>query len=384
MNTISVVRSQCVGCRSCEQVCPKKCISICENKEGFLYPEIASDACVNCGLCLKHCPTKAVKLQPPQANYGLKNKNTEQIMQSASGGASDLFAQYIISNHGVVFGCAYTSGSEVKHIAVDNAEDLYRIRSSKYVQSDLGDSYSQAERALRSGRIVLFTGTPCQIAGLYAFLGKDYENLFTVDLICHGVPSPKLLKRYFEYKERKLGEKIVKYNFRSKAKRGWGTQYLFEIKTKTQNQTGLLSLDKYGKHFMAGDCYRECCYQCRFATTNRVSDITVGDFWGIQKCAPEFFSEKGVSSLLVNTSKGRSLVDSISQHADMISCSLEDVLIRQGNLVSPTRRPSARDTFYNNVNDDDFIDRLKVGLCLKDRVKAVLPRKVVAQLKRFI
>lgn len=382
MNTISIVGSHCVGCRSCEQVCPKKCISIHENEEGFLYPEIAADKCVNCGQCLTHCPAQTVKMHTPMAAYGLKNKNTERIMQSASGGASDLIAQYIVSNHGVVFGCAYTSELEVRHIAVDNSAELHRIQSSKYVQSDTGDCYAQAKEALKAGRTVLFTGTPCQIAGLFAFLGRDYEKLFTLDLICHGVPSPEFLRKYFAYKKRKLGENLLKYNFRSKAHRGWGTQYLIETKTKTK--TNLLSLDKYGKHFMSGDCYRECCYQCKFAGTNRVSDITVGDFWGIQKCDPEFFSEKGVSSVIVNTPKGQFLMENISQYADIISCSMDDVLIRQGNLVSPTKRPDARDTFYNNIKEDDFIDRLKVGFCLKDRLKAVLPRKLTALLKRFV
>lgn len=382
MNNISRIGLKCVGCRSCEQVCPKKCVNIKENAEGFLYPEITANKCIECGLCIGHCPAEKVKLHTPLKTYGLKNKNKDRIMDSASGGASDLIAQYIVSNGGIVFGCAYTSELEVKHIIIDKSKELHRIQSSKYVQSDTGNCYTKAKEYLKSGKTVLFTGTPCQIAGLYSFLGKDYENLYTLDLICHGVPSPGFLKKYFEYTEKKLKEKIIKYNFRSKAKRGWGKHYLIETKTKTKS--GNFSLDKYGKHFDAGDCYRECCYKCGFASTNRVSDITVGDFWGIQKSNAEFFSENGVSSLIVNTAKGQFLVESISQSADIVSCSLDDVLIKQGNLISPTRRPPARDLFYRNIQEDDFIDDLKVGLCLKERVKAMLPKEVVAQLKKFM
>lgn len=386
MNNIECIGLKCVGCRSCEQICPKNCIEFKENQEGFLYPNINNDICVQCGLCLKHCPMneKNNQCNSPLKTYALKNKDQNRIMQSASGGASDIIAQYIISIGGIVFGCAYTDNLKVKHILVDKFQDLYKIQSSKYVQSNIGNCYLQVKELLDNNKIVLFTGTPCQIAGLYSFLGyKEYENLYTIDLICHGVPSPKFLDKYFDYMSKELSEPILEYNFRSKDNRGWGTQYLIKTKTKTKTKTKILSLDKYGKHFMSGDCYRESCYQCKYANTNRVSDITIGDFWGIQKCYPEFFSEKGVSSIIVNTQKGENLIKKLSLNVDIMECTLDDVLIKQGNLIKPTLRNASRDTFYKNIQDDNFIDNIKVGLCLKDRIKSIIPKKIVNKLKQL-
>lgn len=382
-NDVSQIGTKCVGCRSCEQICPQGCISMIGNREGFLYPRIDETKCKKCGICMVHCPvnTENKDLNNPIRAYGLKNKDRERILRSASGGASDLFAQYIIAKGGTVFGCAYTETLEVQHIPIYKQADLYKIQSSKYVQSDIGNCYSQAKKILDEGRRVLFTGTPCQIAGLYAYLGKtEYSNLYTMDLICHGVPSPLFFQKYLEYMSKKLNGRILSYNFRSKDKRGWGTQYL--IKTKTKTKTKTLALDKYGKHFMDGDCYRECCYQCKYANLSRVGDITVGDFWGIIKCYPDFFSEKGVSSVLVNTAKGEFLINQITDKAEIIFCTLEDVLIKQGNLIRPTQRKCDRDTFYVGIHNDDFLEQLKVGVCLKDRLKSMIPQEVIFMLKK--
>lgn len=255
--------------------------------------------------------------------------------------------------------------------------DLPQIQSSKYVQSDTGNTYSQVQNDLLAGKTVLYTGTPCQIDGLHSFLKKDYENLYTIDLICHGVPSPKFFKKYLEFQNKQTDGKIIYYNFRSKDKRGWGTQYLLKTKTKT------LSLDRYGKHFMKGDCYRESCYQCEYANIHRVGDLTIGDFWGIGKSHPDFYSEKGVSSVFVNTEKGRRLFDSIKDEAWVINATLEEAMVKQGNLVHPTKRPLERDTFYRDTNCGDFIDNLNVGLQLKDRVKSIIPRNLVRILKQI-
>ncbi len=376
------IGNECVGCRSCEQACPVNCISFGENEEGFIYPVVDNNKCVNCGVCLKKCPSAVEsKYNVPLETYGLKNKNQDRIMNSASGGASDVMAQYIIDNGGVVFGCAYTENLKVKHIEVTEKEDLEKLQSSKYVQSDTLNCYSKVKEELETGKKVLFTGTPCQIDGLYSFLGnnRQHENLCTIDIICHGVPSPLLLEKYFSYMERKLKQPILKYNFRSKEKHGWGTQYL--LKTNTKTKTKMLSLDKYGKSFLHGDCYRECCYMCKYSCTNRVSDITIGDFWGVQKCHPEFFSSKGVSSVIVNTEKGQNLIRNIADKVELISCTIDEVKIKQGNLISPTRRPEERESFYKNFGDDNFFDKLKVGICFKERIKSIIPSFIVQKLK---
>ena len=166
-------------------------------------------------------------------------------------------------------------------------------------------------------------------------------------------------------------------------KRGWGTQYLLKINTKTKTKTKTLSLDRYGKHFMSGDCYRECCYQCAYANIHRVGDLTIGDFWGIGKSHPEFYSEKGVSSVFVNTEKGQKLFDGIKSKALVIDATLEEAMAKQGNLVHPTKRPAERDSFYEGINQEDFIKTLEVGIQLKDRIKSLIPAKIVKYLKRI-
>lgn len=383
MENISRIQERCVGCRSCEQSCPKHCISMLENKEGFLYPVIDEKNCIGCRMCLKACPVENTKLRRsiPQYVWAWRNKNEADIMRSASGGAADSAAKAVLQIGGVVYGAAYDERLVVSHIEVTDTAGREKLQSSKYVQSDLKNCYSQAKKRLSEGRIVLFTGTPCQIAGLYAFLGGDRANLYTVDLICHGVPSPKFFKKYLEYQNKQMAERIIYFNFRSKDKRGWGTQYLSKTKTKTKTKT--LSLDRYGKHFMDGDCYRESCYQCAYANIERVGDLTVGDFWGIVKSHPDFYSPKGVSSVFVNTDKGRELFEKMKLFADIEKATLEEAMVKQHNLIQPSDRPEDRNTFYKNIDEPEFIGALKVGLQLKARIKSFLPSKLIQKIKSF-
>ena len=384
MANISRIQDRCYGCRSCEQICPKSCIQMKPTKEGFLYPTVDGKSCIQCGVCLKTCPASksGIHRNQPQQVYAFKNKNTEEIMHSASGGAADVATSVVLKQNGVVYGAAYDPGFAVKHIEVVDESGKRQLQSSKYVQSDINDCYLKAREALNHGRKVLFTGTPCQIAGLYSFLGGDVSNLFTLDLICHGVPSPKFFEKYVEYQQRKLKENIIYYNFRSKDKRGWGTQYL--IKTKTKTKTKILALDRYGKHFMNGDCYRECCYQCPFANIERTGDITVGDFWGIAKSHPKFNSPKGVSSVFVNTLKGQQLFECMRAYANIEKATLEEGMVKQGNLVHASIRPSQRDTFYEQIDQPCFIDKLHVGLQARARLKTILPNWLIQKVKMKI
>lgn len=384
MSNILKIGKACVGCRACEQVCPQNCIMIVPNSEGFLYPVLDETTCIDCGLCLKKCAqvVEDINERVPLHTYALKNKNREEIFASASGGAADVATKVILERKGLVFGVAYTDELVARHIGISADEERYKLQSSKYVQSDMNDCYSQAKEALDSEKNVLFIGTPCQIDGLKSFLGKDYENLITIDLICHGVPSPLFFKKYIKYMGEKMGGNLIEYNFRSKEKRGWGTQYL--AKTKTKTKTNIFALDKYGKHFMAGDCYRECCYQCRYANIkNRPGDITIGDFWGIDKCYPKFSSPLGVSSVFVNTSKGDKLLSWMSEYVDLIECSMEEAMVKQGNLISPTNRPNDRDQFYLKINQDNFIENINVGIKIKERIKSIIPRSVITKLKKY-
>ena len=378
---ISIIKEKCVGCKSCEQVCPKQCISMQDNKEGFWYPNVVEAECIHCGLCLKACPTQNLSLHrnKPIEVWALRNKNEDQIMESASGGAADIATQVILEQNGIIYGAAYVEKLKVKHIEVSNDKTRKKLQSSKYVQSDLKDCYSKAKAHLEKGKKVLFTGTPCQIAGLYSFLGKDDPNLYTSDLICHGVPSPKFFEKYLEYQSKKMGEDIIYYNFRSKEKRGWGTQYLLKTKTKTKTQA--LSLDRFGKHFMDGDCYRESCYQCPYANIERVGDLTVGDFWGIFKSHPEFFSEKGVSSVFINTEKGMFLFERMKKYVEALEITLDEGMEKQGNLKRPTFRTQNRDQFYGSINNLNYIENMHIGIQLKNRLKAAIPASVIVKIK---
>lgn len=375
------VKDECFGCRSCEQVCPVICISIEPNEEGFLYPVIDEEKCIHCGLCVKSCPAKHPERHRnhPFEMYGFKNKDEVAVIRSASGGASDVAAKVIIAQGGVVFGAAYDEKLRVSHIEVDKVEELYKIQSSKYVQSNICDCYSRAKKYLTEGRKVLFTGTPCQISGLYNFLGKQYVNLYTLDLICHGVPSPLFFEKYIDYIEKKMRGKVIEYNFRCKEKRGWGTQYLAKYKTKTKTKTNTLTLDKYGKHFVDGDCYRLSCYKCPFACMERVGDMTIGDFWAVNKYNQELFSNKGVSSIGINTSRGKELLELMD--AEKTQITEEAFLAKQGNLQKYTVYPAGRKNFYINIQEDSYIDSKKVGIQAKERVKALLPAGLVRAFK---
>lgn len=330
---------------------------------------------------MKKCPVENTEFHrnEPHRVWAWRNKNDVDIMRSASGGAADSAAKTILQMGGVVYGAAYDEQLAVSHIEVTDEAERENLQSSKYVQSDPKDSYTKVKQRLSEGKTVLFTGTPCQIAGLYAFLGGNPENLYTVDLICHGVPSPKFFKKYLEYQNKQTAGRVIYFNFRSKDKRGWGTQYLLKTKTKTKTKT--LSLDRYGKHFMDGDCYRESCYQCIYANTNRVGDLTVGDFWGIAKSHPDFNSPKGVSSVFVNTEKGKKLFEMMRSLAEVEEATLKEGMVKQHNLQSPTMRSSQRDSFYKTIDEPNFIEHLYVGLQLKERVKGLIPTKIIQKLK---
>ena len=384
MENISVIKEKCVGCRSCELICPKNCVELSPNQEGFLYPLVNNEKCIYCGLCMSSCP--AIKENRhkniPQSVWAFKNRDVSEIMNSASGGAADVATRVILQQNGIVYGAAYDEDFTVKHIGVTNNSEKNRLQSSKYVQSDTNNCYSKVKESLERGMKVLFTGTPCQIDGLYSYLHENNPNLFTLDLICHGVPSPKFFKKYLEYQDKKMKDKVIYFNFCLNYKRGWGTYYL--IKTKKKAKTNLLSLDKYGKHFLAGDCYRECCYHCQYANIKRVGDITVGDYWGIIKSHPKFYSNKGVSCVFINTIKGSQLFEKMQMYGYVEQTTLDEGLLKQNNLVRPTPKPLIRETFYNNIDKDKYISKMKIGLQIKERIKSMLPQRYMLYLRQLI
>lgn len=307
-------KSQCCGCGGCSQACPKGCIEMKYDKEGFLYPQIDKKSCVNCGLCEKVCPiiNGRERTQYVKSCKVAYAKEEELREKSSSGGIFSLLAREILSQKGVVFGVTYDDKWMVFHTEISSYTDIERFRGSKYLQSEMRDCFKKVKVYLDSGRKVLFTGTACQISGLNNYLGKDYDCLYTVDVLCHGVPSPKLWKLYIEDREKRYDSKAKSISFRQKSK-GWNA---FSMEIDFENgeiYQEVFTKDDYMRMFLSNICLRPSCYDCHFKELERDSDITIGDCWGIEKYMPEMSDDRGTSVVLIHSDNGEKLYHNITQ-----------------------------------------------------------------------
>lgn len=364
--------NKCTGCGSCVSVCPKQCIHMEESKDGFLYPVINEADCIDCGLCQKSCKAeeKADKSFEKQA-YAMKNQNEEVRVNSSSGGVFTLLSEYIISCGGAVYGAAFTDNYEVEHIRINTVEDIEKLRTSKYVQSRIGNCYQLAKKDLEENRMVLFTGTPCQIAGLKGYLKKEYDNLYCQDIMCHGVPSPKLWRKYI--KELSLGT-IQSVSFRDKTV-SW-SQFSMKITGDKGSICEKFFDNTYMKAFLADIALRESCTNCNFKELNYYSDLTLADFWGLDQVYPELDDSTGVSLVLVNSEKGQKLVEQISQHVKAEKVDLQKAL--QGNQPAITVTPPHR----NRERFFADIDTKTVEQLVKVYVQGSLVKRVLRKLLR--
>ena len=376
MNNILVLGKSCCGCGGCKDVCPKNSITFKSDSEGFLYPVIDTN-CVGCGLCLKYCPVANETKKPEkQMVYGARLKDENILMKSTSGGVFYPLALEILKRQGVVMGCAFDEKLTAHHVAVENEKDLEKLGGSKYVQSNTLGVFAQVKELLLQDRYVLFSGTGCQVAGLKAFLNKDYEKLLTVDVVCHGVPSPKLFENYLCYLSGKEKAEITDYSFRSKEKKGWGSYYKYTAK-KDRHGNGYF--DPYYYAFYTSKNLRESCYKCKFANSDRVGDITLADFWSIGKVHPSFYSEKGTSAVIINSLKGEEFFKLISPNLEYISSTYEKVALMNTNLLKPPTRPKNRSDFYKGFQGDlnqYFDKKIKPPFQLKRRVKNFVPQRL--------
>lgn len=359
-------KKNCCGCGACVSACPVGCITMERDEEGFSYPKVDKEKCINCGKCERVCPVLTVdrgeeireKVYPDPCALGGWNRDEKIREASSSGGAFSLFAEEILKEGGVVFGARYRD-HRVTHVAVTDSEGLAALRGSKYVQSEIGDCYQKAKEYLDQGRKVLFTGTPCQTAGLRTFLGKPDPNLWLVDFICHGVPSPMVFEEYLRSVEEKSGAEITAFSFREKDK-GWqssglqlGTKITLSDGTVIRNYPALK--DTYMNGFLEDIYLRPSCYSCRFKSMPKWgADITIADFWGIDRFLPEMNDGKGTSLLLVNSEQGRRLFSRVKDGFEYKRINWKRATHRNPPLTQSAKRPKLRDTFFAELEQNGY------------------------------
>lgn len=343
---ISRNRADCTGCAACKNICPKNCITMERDDEGFLYPKINRDECINCGRCEKVCPSlnfKATMTDALPAVFAAIYPNDKVRRHSSSGGAFTALSELILSTGGIVFGAGFNENWRVVHTAAENLDELENLRGSKYVQSDIGDVYRRVKAELETGRRVLFSGTPCQCAGLKSFLGKDYSNLLTVDIICHGTPSPMLWENYLEYIAK--GHDIAHVNFRSK-RFGWTTNLEINF-YECGYYSKFVANDVYLKLFLTELIERPSCHECKFKFPDGKSDVTLGDAWGVQNFAPETFDNIGTSLIIIHTANGKNFLSKSNLRGRPVSF---DVVPMFNPCFLTSIPPDARrQNFFNDI-----------------------------------
>lgn len=322
-------KTKCCGCGACFNVCPKNCITMKRDEEGFAYPSVDKDLCVNCGLCEKVCPViNNTPSNEVKTVYGARHKSAEIKALSSSGGMFSLLARHVLNQGGAVFGAAFNENWQVCHEYAETSEDLDKLRRSKYVQSDIGDSFKTAKDFLQKGRRVLFTGTPCQISGLKNYLGKDYPNLLTADIICHGVPSPGVWERFLA--ETAPASTVAGVDFRHK-RFGWDASYLAITLKDGRTLPEAKGILKYFKSFLyrsqgkffrliyrlpytISNLYeRPSCHACAFKGKKKYSDFTMADLWGVRHTMPEMYDVRGVSVLMLNSPKAEAVFKDVER-----------------------------------------------------------------------
>lgn len=327
-------KQECCGCNACAEICPKRCIHMEEDVKGFFYPQVDMSECIECGMCEKVCTFDVanLSLRQPLRAYAAWNKNSKEHLTSSSGGVAHVLSSFILSMGGVVYGCA-ADGINIRHIRIDKVTNLYRLQGSKYVQSTVFGIFRQVKNDLKANRTVLFIGTPCQVAGLKNYIGHIPEHLYLVDLICHGVPSQKMLCDHVNHVAK--GIEIRQILFR----KGndiivslVGDNFRYEVSVWEEPYK-----DLYIKGFIDGMLYRPSCYKCHFACPTRVSDMTIGDFWGLSNAEslPKE-SKDGISLMLPITEKGIGLVDAIKNNLSIYERSVEEAVKGNTQLRHPS------------------------------------------------
>lgn len=375
-------RSKCTGCEACAQACSKKAITMIEDSEGFRYPSIDGELCVDCGLCEKACPIENMpeRYLEDKVAYGGYHLNDEIREQSTSGGAFSAIVEAWCDSNYVIFG-AETQGLEVCHTYVTDKAELFRFRKSKYTQSHIGTTYKDAKAFLKEGKKVLFSGTPCQIAGLVSFLGKtDKTNLLTIEVICEGVPSPLYIRKLSEHIENIYGLPIDSIDYRYKDGARWDFEVMLLNITSKSHLHKTFKYDRWFnpfwsiwlQHLMS----RPSCYECKFTNIARIADITLGDLWGVHIFCPELYgNNKGASLIICNTHKGKGVLNHTKQLLFGHELSFADVLRYQRPLRESIELNPSREDFMHDVMELDY-DTIVKKWAKKSSIKLLFQKYV--------
>lgn len=379
-------KENCCGCGACMQACPKQCITLLPDSEGFSYPKVNDSICIECRACERVCPVigdnKELKTKSLNKALVAYVKNDELRMSSSSGGIFGLLANYIIDMGGIIVGAAFDDDLMVHHIIVDNKEDLKRLQGSKYLQSRIERTYDLTKQALDKGAKVLFSGTACQIAGLKAFLKKEYSNLYTVDVLCHGVPSPKVWKSYLNWQSKLNNASVESAFFRDK-KHGWKVFALLLRFSNKKEYEQIFTKDLYMQLFLKNICLRPSCHHCKFKDLNRPSDITVGDCWGIEQYMPGMDDDKGTSIVIAHTQKGLELFDSVRSKTEYREADVDVILPPSADSRKSVTPHENRRLFFKLLNRNIPFDDLEVALYngKREKIRWIL-KKVILYLGR--
>ena len=392
---------RCCGCEACVQACPKQCISFDEDEEGFRYPFTNKQSCIECGLCEKVCPVlhEGKPIRPIHV-FAAKNISSKEVQDSSSGGIFIVLAKYIISKGGVVFGAKFNEKWDVEHSFAEKEEDLYELMGSKYVQSTIGKSYIDAKKFLAENRFVLFSGTPCQIAGLMHFLGKRYDKLLTVEVLCHGVPSPRVWRRYLNELKDDVWRmkntvsphsilsswkakpscggnevKIEGISFRDK-RIGW-KNYSFVLtlskpsddgEQKTVSFSQMHRDNAYTKGMLNNIFTRPICYQCPFRSQKSNCDLSLGDFWEIEKTDSRFADNKGTSMVLINSELGLKVWEEVCDKISFVDKTYEEAIKVCSMIVKPVPMNEKRNAFFSLLSSNERFHKIINKMIFQDRV----------------
>lgn len=374
-------KTLCTGCTACANICPKSCISMVTDTEGFKYPKIAELQCVNCGFCEKICPVNNPPvIESVKEAYVARYKDLEIVDNSTSGGSYSAFADYTFAKGGLLYGVGYDTDMRVRHFSIDSSEKdrIAEMRGSKYVQSDLDVSFKEIKSELVAGRFVCFSGTPCQVAGLKAYLKKDYENLITVDLVCHGVASPLFFKKYVEYQAGKYKSRPKDIRFRNKTY-GYHSGTMMVKFENGKKYYGSGRIDYMLKAYFKGACSRYSCYQCPFKGVSRCSDFTVFDSWHIgQLVSGQVDDDRGYTNIFVHTDKGRTVLQEIASSFTIWQADADNMKNLDGVMIDNNpKMHSCRGNLIDEIAQGSFEAAMQKSLPVSfkdhvlEKVKAV-------------